>query len=103
MPDYYTKAEVDTAHQEIVDNMTTQLNSMRDSLNKNLDNKVSGLATRDDADEIKSLLKNINWGVSFFKVSGKTLSWIGSIVAGLAIMVLAIKFGVLWLIHWVTK
>lgn len=46
--DYYSRAETDTAHQEIVDNMTTQFVEMKKSLDENLNTKVAGLEKKID-------------------------------------------------------
>lgn len=80
MPDYYTRAETDTAHQEIVDNMTTQLITMRKALDDNLNEKLSTLMTKEDGAELKTFMKNLKIGLGVFEFSWNNSAKIGSII-----------------------
>ena len=94
MSDYYTKAETDTAHQEIVDNMTTQLIAMRKSLDANLNEKIAPLATTDDIKELKQFMKNMEIGVGIFKFSWDNSAKIGSIILFLIGVFIFFKVGI---------
>ena len=100
MPESYTKEESDVQHTKLLEAMTTSMEAMHEALDSNLNNKLSELPSQEDTDEIKKLLKNINFGVSIFKVSGRTLSYVGAIFGGLAAILLVLKFGIVAIIHW---
>ena len=100
MGNYYTRAETDTAHQEIVDNMTTQLRDLHKGLDNNLNEKLAGLATKEDTKEIKEFLNKVNFGWGALKISGRTLAYLGSVFAGIGTVILVLKFGIMAIIHW---
>lgn len=94
MTDYYTRAEADTAHQEIVDNMTTQLVEMRKSLDANLNEKVALLATREDIKEMKAFMKNLRVGLGVFEFSWNNSAKIGSIIMLILGILIFFKLGI---------
>jgi 3-keto-L-gulonate-6-phosphate decarboxylase len=91
---YYTKAETDTAHQEIVDNMTVQLIEMRKSLDANLNEKVSALATTEDIKELKQFMKNLKIGLGVFEFSWNNSAKIGSIILFIIGVFIFFKVGI---------
>ncbi len=52
MDDFYTKAETDKKHEEMLFTMTQQMEHMKNELDRNLNNKVSKLATVEQAEQI---------------------------------------------------
>lgn len=94
MNDYYTRAEADTAHQEIVDNMTTQLVDMRKALDANLNEKMATLATTDDIKELKQFMKNMKIGLGVFEFSWNNSAKIGSIILFLLGVFIFFKVGI---------
>lgn len=98
MPDYYTRAETDTAHQEIVDNMTVQLINMRKALDENLNEKLSTLMTKEDGAELKTFLQNVNIGFGFIRFSWNNSAKIGSLLLFIFGIFIFIKVGVVGII-----
>lgn len=96
MGNYYTRAETDTAHQEIVDNMTTQLITMK----KSIDESMSLLATKDDILEMRKFMKNLKVGLGFFEFSWNNSAKIGSLALLALGIFLFFKVGFMGLISF---
>lgn len=96
--DYYTRAETDTAHQEIVDNMTVQLINMRKALDENLNEKLSTLMTKEDGAELKAFMKNMKIGLGVFEFSWNNSAKIGSLLLFIFGIFIFIKVGVVGII-----
>ena len=101
--DYYTRAETDTAHQEIVDNMTMQLIEMRKALDKNLNEKLGTLMTKEDGEELKIFLRNMNIGVGFIKFSWNNSAKIGSLLMLILGIFLFFKLGAVGIFTYLFK
>lgn len=58
------------------------------------------LATKEDIKEVIVLMKNINLGVGIFKGGIHTVIFIGSLVAGVAALLLIFRVGLSGIILW---
>jgi len=102
--DYYTKAESDTAHQEIVDNMTTQLIEMRKGLDDNLNEKINGLERK--IDQVLRVFDVVSTAVKWTDEStdwlSKNLRRLSPIFVFIVLIWILLKFGWVAVINAVT-
>jgi hypothetical protein len=84
----YTIEQADKIHDEMRGAITTEIQTMQSVMKIQMD----GLATKKDVQEVIKFVKNVDTGVSFFRISGRLLAQVGSFIAAIVAIYLAIKF-----------
>lgn len=61
---------------------------------------LANLATKDDIKEVLNFMKNVNTGVSIFKISWHTIAVVGGFISAVVAIVVFIKFVLVGIISW---
>lgn len=102
MEDSYTKTESDKRLADVHTAISAEVQSVQSAISV----KIAGLATKEDVQsivesnrEIERFVKNVDTGVYFIRISGRLLAQIGSFIAALVAIYVAIKFFFGGIIH----
>lgn len=96
MSDFYTKEEADQIHTELRGAITSEIQALQATMNLHLE----GLATKEDTREILDLIKRINFGVKFSKISWHVIVGIGGFISAVIAIALLFKFVIAGIITW---